>query len=221
MNGTQEFLMHVTAVLDAIKKRGTFKDYDKAQKAYDEAKKAVELAEAGLTLLNGTSEGTRKNCKNKALMKAKEAAKEALAEIPETGSEAEEAEEATKVTKDTMKAGFQVNLEKAKQAMEGAKGAMIAEAGQIFAFYLNLRSPKSKYFWNKIISKQTKSNPIVNLHGVSLEGPRGKACQLYNNCVMFHLLTTFPINAAGQENYYITNVLMKPQRVNVRQFDVV
>ncbi len=34
-NGTHEaFLMHVTAVLNAIKKRGTFKDYEKAQKAY-------------------------------------------------------------------------------------------------------------------------------------------------------------------------------------------
>ncbi len=30
--------MHVTAVLDAIKMRGHFKDYDKAEKAYDEAK---------------------------------------------------------------------------------------------------------------------------------------------------------------------------------------
>jgi hypothetical protein len=34
-NGTQEaFLMHVTVVLDAIKKHGTFKDYEKAEKAY-------------------------------------------------------------------------------------------------------------------------------------------------------------------------------------------
>jgi hypothetical protein len=41
-NGTREaFLMHVTVVLDAIKKRGHFKDYDKAQKAHDEAKKAA------------------------------------------------------------------------------------------------------------------------------------------------------------------------------------
>ncbi len=61
-NGTQEaFLMHVKEVLDAIKKRGHFKDYNKAQKAYDEPKKAVELAEAGLALLNRTSAGTRKN----------------------------------------------------------------------------------------------------------------------------------------------------------------
>ncbi len=43
-NGTQEaFLVHVTVVLDAIKKRDTFKDNKKAQKAYVEANKAAEL----------------------------------------------------------------------------------------------------------------------------------------------------------------------------------
>ena len=66
--------MHVTAVLDAIKKRGHFKDYDKARKVYDEAKQAVESAKVGLALLDGTSAG-KKNCKKKALVKDKEAAK--------------------------------------------------------------------------------------------------------------------------------------------------
>jgi hypothetical protein len=100
--------MHVTAVLDAIKKRGHFKDYDKAQKAHDEAKKGVELAEAGLALLDGTSAGMRKNCKKKALAMAKEATKEALAKVPDPKSESQEAEEVTKVTRDMIKAGFQV-----------------------------------------------------------------------------------------------------------------
>ncbi len=59
-NGTQEaFLMHVTAVLDAIKKRDHFNDYDKAQKAHDEAKQAVESAKAGLALLDKTSAGEK------------------------------------------------------------------------------------------------------------------------------------------------------------------
>jgi hypothetical protein len=40
----------------------------------------------------------------------------------------------------------------------------------------------------------------------------------FNNCIMFHLLTAFPINAAEQEKYYISNVLRKPQRINVRQY---
>jgi hypothetical protein len=35
---------------------------------------------------------------------------------------------------------------------------------------------------------------------------------------MIHLHTAFPINAAEQEKYYISNVLKKPQRVNVHQF---
>jgi hypothetical protein len=36
--------------------------------------------------------------------------------------------------------------------------------------------------------------------------------------MMFHLLIVFPINAAEQEKYYLTNVLKKTQRVSVRQF---
>jgi hypothetical protein len=109
-NGTQEaFFMHVTGVLDAIKKRSHFNNYDKAQKAHDEAKQAVELAKVGLALLNGTSIG-KKNCKKKALAKAKEAAKEALAKVPDPESEAKEAKEGHEVTKDMMKAGFQDDL---------------------------------------------------------------------------------------------------------------
>jgi hypothetical protein len=85
-------------------------------------------------------------------------------------------------------------------------------------FYSNLLSLESKYSWNKIVSQQMESNPFVNLQGVSLEGPRGMSCKLFNNCVMFHLLTAFPINSAEQEKYYISNVLKKPRRVNVRRF---
>jgi hypothetical protein len=72
-----------------------------------------------------------------------------------------------------MKAAFRANLEKAKKAAKDAQGAMVAAASEMFAFYSNLLSPESKYLWNKIIIKQTESNPFVNLQGVSLEDPRG------------------------------------------------
>jgi hypothetical protein len=217
-NGTPEaFLMHVTAVLDAMKKRGHFSNYDKAQKAYEEAVKAVELAEAGLALLKGTSEKSSKR-KLKKLAKAKEAAKEALAKAQETKPETKEANEASAATEDLMKAGFQVDLEKAMQAQETAQGAMTAATTLMFVIYSNLLSPKSKYPWNKILVEQMEDNPYVDLQGVSLGGPRGMSCESFNNCVMFHLITVFPINAAEQEKYYILNVLKKPQRINVRQF---
>jgi hypothetical protein len=43
--------MHVTAVLNAIKKRGHVVDYNKAAFKYKEASKAIASARAGLSLL--------------------------------------------------------------------------------------------------------------------------------------------------------------------------
>jgi hypothetical protein len=117
-----------------------------------------------------------------------------------------------------MKAGFLEDLEKAKQAQRIVKGAMTIDANKMFVFYSNLLSAERKYAWNKTVGKQTKSDPYVNLQGDSLEGPRGMSHKSFNDCMMFHLLTAFPINAAEQEKYYITNVLKKLQRINVRQF---
>jgi hypothetical protein len=185
----------VTAVLDAMKKRGHFNNYDKAQKAYEEATKAAELAEAGLALLKGTSAGMTSKHKKKALAKAKEAAKEALAKAHETKLEAKEAVEAPNMTEDLMKDGFQADLEKAKQARETAQGAMTAAANLMFTFYLKFLSPKGKYAWNKIVVKQMESNPFVNLQGVSMEGPREMLHKLFNDCMMFQLLTVGMVHA--------------------------
>jgi hypothetical protein len=95
---------------------------------------------------------------------------------------------------------------------------MTAAASKMFTFYSNLLSLESKYSWYKIVAKQMESDPYVNLQGDFLEGPRGMSCKSFNDCMMFYLLTAFPINAAEQEKYYISNVLKKPQRINVRQF---
>ncbi len=97
-NGTKEaFLMHVTAVLDGIKKRGHFKDYEDAHKASVDQKEAVKSAKAGLALLDGTSKGPGKS--SKILKKAKEAE-----------AKSKEADGVTKVFKDPMKANFQAEL---------------------------------------------------------------------------------------------------------------
>ncbi len=71
----EAFLMHMMVVLDAIKKRGHFYDYEKAEKVHKEARKAIESARAGLALLNGTGTKSKRFCKKK----AREAAEKALA----------------------------------------------------------------------------------------------------------------------------------------------
>ncbi len=225
-NGTHEgFLMHVTAVLDAVKKGGCFVDYNKAAFKYKEASEAIASARAGLSLLEESKKKASKaKKKQKERTKESEKTKEgkdvtpkAPGKAPEPEAAAQEAAVAPAVD-DQMKASFLSDLEKAKQAQRIAKGAKTAAASKMFAFYSNLLCPESKYAWNKIVSKQTESNSYVNLQGDLLQGPRGMTRQSFHDCVMFHLLTAFPINAAEQEKYYITNVLKKPQRINVRQF---
>ena len=75
-NGTRKaFLMHVIAVLDTIKKRGHFGDYDKAALKYQEAREAIESARAGLTLLEDTAKKASKEKRKKQKEKLKEGEK--------------------------------------------------------------------------------------------------------------------------------------------------
>ncbi len=88
----------------------------------------------------------------------------------------------------------------------------------MFQLYTNLLSVDPRYAWNKIVHEQTKADPYMDLQGLTKRGPRGMSRKSFEDCVMFHLLTVFPNNAAEQERYYITNVLKKPQRISIRQF---
>jgi hypothetical protein len=119
-NGTRKgFLMHVTAVLDAIEKRGHFEDYDKVAYTSNKAKKASESARAGLALLKEGKELPKKLTKTK----AKEAKKEAATKAPDPKAPAKATEQdpmqqedkITPAEKDDMKASFLSDLEKARQ----------------------------------------------------------------------------------------------------------
>jgi hypothetical protein len=88
----------------------------------------------------------------------------------------------------------------------------------MFHFYPNLLSLDAKYTWNKIVREQMEADLFKDLKGVSRKSPRGLSRESLNDCVMFHLLTVFPNNAAEQEKYYLSNVLKKPQRVGICQF---
>jgi hypothetical protein len=106
-NRAQEaFLMHVTAVLDAIMKRDHFQDYDKAEKVHKEVKKAVESARAALSLLNGSGTKAKSFCKKK----AREAVEKTFAKALDSVSKAKDAKEASEVNNNSMKAGFLEDL---------------------------------------------------------------------------------------------------------------
>jgi hypothetical protein len=105
---------------------------------------------------------------------------------------------------------YQALYNKAIFAKETAKNKRKAAATKMFQFYVNLLSLDAKYAWNKIVWEQTKAEPFKDLQGVSKKGPRVLLRESFDECIMFHLLTVFPNNAAEQEKYYLSNVLKKP-----------
>jgi hypothetical protein len=206
--------MHVGSALNTIKKRDTFKTYKESHEAYVEQCKVAKQAKTALALLLApTSKGEKasekasekepakkSSEKEKASKKSKEGAAPTNAPAPELCNE------------------YQALYNKATFAKETAKNKRKAAATKIFQFYANLLSLDTKYSWNKIVREQTEADPFKDLQGVSRKVPRGLTRESFDDCVMFHLLTVFPNNAAEQEKYYLSNVLKKPQRVGVRQF---
>jgi hypothetical protein len=199
-SGTREvFLMHVRSAMDAIKKQGHFKAHKEAHAAYVEQRNLVKQAKAALAEIDGTTSESA-TASTKSTTKHKDSVATADASEP------------------NLQAIYQLDLEKAKEAAENARAKAESTAKDIFQFYANLLSVDAKYVWNKIIQEQTQSDPYTDLQGISKKGPRGLLYKLIDDCVMFHLLTVFPNNAAEQERYYLMNVLKKPQCVSVHQF---
>ncbi len=194
-NGTREaFLMHVTAVLDVIKKHGHFQDYEKAEKVQEEAKKAIESARAALSLLDGTGMKAKRFCKKK----TREAAEKALAS-PRLQVRSQRSQGSFQGKQQFHEGWLPRKSREGQASPEYCQGRNDHCRKQDFHFLLELASLGSKYLWNKIVSKQTDSDLYINLQGDFLEGPRGISCKLFNNCIMFHLLTVFLVNTAEQE----------------------
>ncbi len=161
-------------------------------------KEVAKQAKVALALIDRVSEGSEKL--KKSSRKARGAKKMAEESDPE------------------MQANFLLDLKKAKEATENANGVMTTTVNKMFQFYANLLLVEAKFAWNKIVTEQMVSDPYVDLQGISQKGPRGVLRQSFEDCVLFHLLTVFPINVAEQGKFYLTNVLKKPQHVSVHQF---
>jgi hypothetical protein len=222
----EAFLMHVSSALDAIKKRGTFKAYKEAHEAYEEHREVAKQAKAGMALF------TTPTCKGKKASKkaAKKASKKASEKASEkaSGNNCSEKEKASQKTKKgkalydapapDLHKEYKALYEKAMFAKETTKNKKEAAATKMFQFYANFLSSDTKYAWNKIVREQMEADLYKDLKGVSRKGPRRLSLESFDECIMFHLLTVFPNNAAEQEKYYLSNVLKKPQRVGIRQF---
>ena len=180
---------------EAIKKKGFFKSFEEHSDDYAEKREKV-----------------------KELKKQVEALKEAVAAQPREATPKETTDEDDDDGTAILRTESRAELKQAVLAVKSVADLRDEAAQGMFELYANLLSVDARYAWNKIVHDQTEADPYQDLQGLNRKGPRGMSRKSFEDCVMFHLLTVFPNNAAEQERYYITNVLKKPQRVSIRQF---
>jgi hypothetical protein len=180
----EALLMHMNTTLDAIKKHGHLDKHNKALQVYMCQRELVKQAKAA-QLDSVTSKCAEKS--KKPSKKAKEA------EVMATTADVPDAK---------IRALYLQDIKKAKEAAEKARCDMATADNKMFQLYTNLLSAEAKYAWNKIVNDQTQSDTYKDLQGNSEKGPRGATHQSFEDCVMFHLLTMFPINVAEQQKYY-------------------
>jgi hypothetical protein len=201
----EAFLMHVSSTLNTIKKRGTFRAYKEAHKSHVEHCKVAKQAKANMGLfMTPTTTSKGKKASKKAAKKASKKAYE-KASKKASGKNHSKKEKASQKTKEGVALSnapapdlceeYKALYEKAMFAKETAKNKKEAAATEMFQFYTILLSLDAKYAWNKIVQEQTEADPYKDLKGMSRKGPRGLLWS-FDHCIMFHLLTVFPNNAA-------------------------
>jgi hypothetical protein len=175
---------------EAIEKKGYFKSFEDHSDDYSEKRGKVKELKDQLVAL-----------------------KEALVAQPKDPKET--TVEAANKSSAAICAETKADLKIALEAIAEATTQRDKAAADMFQLYVNLLSVNVRYAWNKIVQEQTKALPYQDLQGLTRKGPWGMSHKSFEDCVMFHLLTMSPNNAAEQERCYITNVLKKPQRISI------
>jgi hypothetical protein len=97
-----------------------------------------------------------------------------------------------------------------------AEAERVVMADGIFTQYANLLSVEQQGAWEKIIEQKVGISDWMELRGRKHKKKRSKTYKHFLKCTTFHLQTVFDEDAAERQQIYISNHLMKPQRVNVR-----
>jgi hypothetical protein len=173
-SGTSKaFLIHMGSAQEAIKKKGYFKSFEDHSDTYSEKCKKVKEKKDQLVALKEASAAQPKDPKETTV-------------------------EATNKSSAALCTETKAELLQALEAVAEATTNRYKAAEDMFQLYANLLSVDARYAWDKIAHEQTKANPYMGLQGLTRKGPRGMARKSFEDCVMFHLLTVFPNNAAEQ-----------------------
>jgi hypothetical protein len=118
--------------------------------------------------------------------------------------------------KDPAKAKRLTKVEAAKVRLINAKVAESTLACLTYDLFRKLLRDKPQIQWDCIVTEMHTKTPWEDIKGVKHNSLRGKLHQSLTDCIKFHKLTVFTVDAAERLRYYLMCSVKKPIRWTIR-----
>ncbi len=118
--------------------------------------------------------------------------------------------------KDPAKAKRLTKVEAAKVRLINAKVAESTLACLAYDLFRKLLRDKPKIQWDCIVTEMHTKSPWEDIMGAKHNGLRGKLQQSLTDCIEFHKLTVFTVDAAERLKYYLMCSVKKPVRWTIQ-----
>jgi hypothetical protein len=117
---------------------------------------------------------------------------------------------------DPAKANRITKVKAAKVRLINAKVMESTLACLAYDLFCKLLRDKPEIQWDRIVTEMHTKNPWEDSKGAKHNGLRGKLHQSLTDCIKFHKLTVFTIDAAERLKYYLMHSVKKPVRWTIR-----
>jgi hypothetical protein len=118
--------------------------------------------------------------------------------------------------KDPAKAKRLTKVKAAKVRLINAKVVESMLACLAYDLFRKLLKDEPKIQWDCIVTEMHTKTPWENIKGVKHNSLRGKLHQSLMDCIQFHKLTVFTVNAAERLRYYLMCSVKKPIRWTIQ-----
>jgi hypothetical protein len=118
--------------------------------------------------------------------------------------------------KDSAKAERLTKVEAAKVELINAKVAESTLACLAYDLFRKLLRDEPKIQWDRIMTDMHTKNPWEDIKGVKHNSLRENLQQSLTDCIEFHKLTVFTVDAAERLRYYLMCSVKKPVRWTIR-----
>ena len=117
---------------------------------------------------------------------------------------------------DDQKAERELELAACKAKYDVAYSKHADAIGVHYDLFRQLLSDEPQVQWDRIIEDVHNKDPWTGLNGVKHNGLRMKSAKALEDCIMFHKITVFSVDAAERQKAYMMGSLKKPRQLTIR-----